>query len=75
MRALKILSRILKALQELFMRGDLSRQTKSFQNELRLANWCINLVRPRFSHLIFNFVQKNLVFFYIFCPKNLYDMK
>ena len=69
MRALKILSKILKALQELFMRGDLSRQTKSFQNELRLAYWCINFVRPRFSHLIFDFVQKNLVFFIFFVPK------
>ena len=45
MRALKSLFIMLRASRELFMCGELSRTTKSFQIELRLANWSY-LFRP-----------------------------
>ena len=38
MRALKILFIMLRAKRKFFMRGELSRTTKSLQIELRLAN-------------------------------------
>ena len=38
MRALKIVFILLKAKRELYMRGELSRTTKSFQIEFRLDN-------------------------------------
>ena len=57
MRALKNFFILLRALRELFMRGELSRTTKSLQIELRLANQIgrINFVQVRNVH--FDIVQ------------------
>ena len=55
MRALEKSFLTVRAYREKFMRGELSRITKSFKIELRLANSCINFVRLKSLH--FDIVQ------------------
>ena len=55
LRALKILFIILY--RNLFMRGELSQTTNSFQIELRQDYRSINFILFNFTHLIFDIVQ------------------
>ena len=73
MRALNILFILLKTKRKISMHGEISRRTKVFQIELRLAYEIgrINFVRLTNSH--FDIVQ-NLQVFNIFFSEKLFDM-
>ena len=47
-RALKISFIVIQAYHKIFMRGELSRVNKSFQIDLRLANWSYFLYDSNF---------------------------
>ena len=68
LRALKILFIFLMEYRDLFMRGELSQTTNSFQIELRQDYRSINFILFNFTHLIFDIVQ-NFQFINLFFQK------